>query len=204
MEAGGEGDAERLAGLLDVGYNRAAWRDGIMTGRGRVLVNTGDGKGKTTAAIGLAVRAVGHGLRVLIVQFIKGDWPTGELRALERLAPELRIVPMGKGFTWKHENVDQDRAAAAQAWAACLEAMSGEEWDVLIMDEINYAIGYGFVDPADVVKAIKDRRPEQHVVLTGRGAHPDIVELADTVTEMRSVKHTFAERRGRAELGIEF
>lgn len=172
--------------------------------RGRVLINTGDGKGKTTAAIGLAVRAVGQGLRVLIVQFIKGDWPTGELRALERLAPEIRIMPMGKGFTWEHDNLDQDRAAALEAWEACRAALQGDEWNVLIMDEINYAIAYGLLDAGEVVRAIETRRPGLHVVLTGRDAHPDLVLLADTVTEMRSVKHTYDDEHGRAVKGIEY
>lgn len=176
----------------------------MTTRKGRVLVNTGDGKGKTTAALGLALRAVGQGLHVLIVQFIKGDWPTGELRTLERLAPELTVRTMGKGFTWQHENLEADRAAAAEAWAVCRSALASGEYDLVVMDEINYAITYGLLDVAEVVAAIDQRRPEVHVVLTGRNAHADIVAAADTVTEMRSIKHAFRDEGTKATRGIEY
>ncbi len=176
----------------------------MTTQKGRVLVNTGDGKGKTTAALGLALRAVGQGLHVLIVQFIKGNWPTGELRALERLSPELTVRTMGKGFTWQHENLEADRAAAREAWAVCREALADGEYGLVVMDEINYAIAYGLLDVAEVVNAVKERRPDLHVVLTGRNAHADVVAVADTVTEMRSIKHAFRDEGTKATRGIEY
>ena len=176
----------------------------MTTRRGRVLINTGDGKGKTTAALGLAVRAVGQGLRVLIVQFIKGDWPTGELRALGRLAPELTVATMGKGFTWEHENLEQDRAAASEAWDLCRRALTSGEYDLVVMDEVNYAISYRLLDVGLVAAALRERRPEVHVVLTGRDVHPDLIALADTVTEMRAIKHPFRDEGTKAMRGIEY
>jgi cob(I)alamin adenosyltransferase len=175
-----------------------------VTQIGRLLVHTGDGKGKTTAALGLALRAVGHGMRVLIVQFIKGNWATGELCAARRLEPELKMISMGRGFTWTHESQEEDRRAAAEAWEACRRALDTGEYELVIMDEINYAIHYGFLDVAAVVEALRTRPPGVHAVLTGRNAHPDIVALADTVTEMRSVKHAFADNGTKAVKGIEY
>ncbi len=176
----------------------------MTTRKGRVLINTGDGKGKTTAALGLALRAVGQGLRVLIVQFIKGDWPTGELRAVERLAPELTVATMGKGFTWLHENLEQDRAAASEAWDLCRRALTSGEYALVVMDEINYAIAYRLLDVGEVVAALRERKPDIHVLLTGRDAHPDLIALADTVTEMRAVKHAFRDVGTKATRGIEY
>jgi cob(I)alamin adenosyltransferase len=176
----------------------------MTTRKGRVLVNTGDGKGKTTAALGLALRAVGQGLRVLIVQFIKGNWPTGELQAVARLGPELTMMTMGKGFTWQHENSDVDRQAAAEAWEVCRRALTSGEYDLVVMDEINYVIAYDLLDVAEVVAALKGRRPDVHVVLTGRDAHADIIAVADTVTEMHLIKHAFEDEGTRATRGIEY
>jgi cob(I)alamin adenosyltransferase len=176
----------------------------MTTRKGRVLVNTGDGKGKTTAALGLALRAVGQGLRVLIVQFIKGKWPTGELQAMGRLAPELTVMTMGRGFTWQHENLEADRTAALEAWEVCRRALMSGEYDLVVMDEINYAIAYGLLDVAEVVASLLERRPEVHVLLTGRDAHEDIIAVADTVTEMRLIKHAFTDEGTKAMRGIEY
>jgi cob(I)alamin adenosyltransferase len=176
----------------------------MTTRKGRLLINTGDGKGKTTAALGLALRAVGQGMRVLIVQFIKGDWPTGELRTLERLAPEVTVATLGKGFTWEHEDLEQDRVAAATAWDLCRRALSSGEYDLVVMDEINYAIAYHLLDVADVAAALKERKAEVHVVLTGGNVHPDLIALADTVTEMRAIKHAFRDEGTKAMRGIEY
>lgn len=170
---------------------------------GRILVNTGNGKGKTTAALGVAMRAVGHGMRVLMVQFLKGNWSTGEIRAIDRLAPDLHAVRMGRGFTWEHENVEEDRQAALAAWEYSRTALASGKYDLMVLDEINYAIHYGFVDAADVVVALKARPPTMHVILTGNYAHPAIVDLADTVTDMRMIKHAFREG-ARAVRGIEY
>jgi cob(I)alamin adenosyltransferase len=175
----------------------------MTTGQGRLLVHTGEGKGKTTAALGLALRAVGQGMRVILVQFLKGDWPTGELEAAARLSPDLQIVPMGKGFTWQHESLDEDRKAAADAWEFCRQALNSGQYDLVIMDEINLAIHYGFLDAEAVIEALRTRPPGVHVLLTGRDAHPDLIALADTVTEMRAVKHIF-DSGARATRGIEY
>jgi cob(I)alamin adenosyltransferase len=170
---------------------------------GRILVNTGDGKGKTTAALGVALRAVGQGMRVLMVQFLKGNWSTGEIKAIQRLEPEMTAVRMGKGFTWEHDNLDEDRAAALAAWEASRQALASGEYDVVILDEINYAIHYGFLGAAEVIAALKARPAQIHVILTGNHAHRDIIALADTVTDMQMVKHAFRDGT-RAARGIEY
>lgn len=184
-------------------------------GPGLVIVHTGDGKGKTTAALGLAVRAAGQGLRVLILQFLKGDWKYGELDALPRIGVEIR--QMGLGFTWlKHHTPDEHRAAIRAAWETVLaEARSGR-WDMLILDEINYVLGLGerpddggrvpiedILPLSEVVEFLRNKPPALHLVLTGRGAKPEIVEVADLVTEMRMIKHPYQQGR-RATRGIEF
>ncbi|MGQ9627400.1 MAG: cob(I)yrinic acid a,c-diamide adenosyltransferase [Anaerolineae bacterium] len=171
--------------------------------KGLIIVYTGEGKGKTTAALGLAMRAVGHGMRVIIIQFLKGEWPTGERKAAQMLSPWLEIVPMGKGFTWQHETLNGDIAAVSEAWQRCKEAMDSGRYDMVIMDELNYVIHYGFLPVEEVIEALRARPPALHVVLTGRDAHPQLLALADIVTEMRSIKHIF-EQGGKAIKGIEF
>lgn len=175
-----------------------------MTRRqGLVIVYTGDGKGKTTAALGIALRAVGSGMKVLMVQFIKGAWRTGELDAATRFPELLQIRPMGEGFTWDTKNPERDREKARQCWEyGKSEALSGK-WDIVIFDEINYVVSYDYL-PADlVVEFLQNKPPELHIILTGRDAHPKITELADLVTEMKEIKHPF--KKGiSAQRGIDF
>jgi cob(I)alamin adenosyltransferase len=173
--------------------------------RGLVIVHTGPGKGKTTAALGLAMRAVGSGLRVLMVQFIKGSWHYGELDAAEMLGPDkLTIRPMGRGFVKLGGEIDpEDKKAAEEAWTFAREKLFSGEYDMIVLDEINYAINYGLLPVGPVVEALK-RKPERvHVVLTGRSAPAEIVEVADTVTEMREVKHAY-QKGIEAQRGIEY
>lgn len=173
-----------------------------MAGRGRIIVNTGDGKGKTTAAIGTAVRAAGHGQKVAIVQFIKGDWGYGETAALERLS-NLRVTRIGSGFTWKAEDPEVPRALAREAWALATEMVLSDEYDLVVLDELNYVLAEGYVSAAEVVSLL-ERKPERlSVIITGRDAPPEIVDAADTVTEMRCIKHAFAEG-APAKKGIEY
>jgi cob(I)alamin adenosyltransferase len=196
--------------------------------RGLILINTGPGKGKTTAALGTALRAAGNGMRVLILQFLKGSWHYGELDAAEALnaalgaaesgaggepgpatgstrAQNFVIRQLGRGFVkvGGAETDAEDIRLVEAAWAEAAAAILSGEWDLVVLDEINYAIGYKMLAP-EVVAEVLRRKPEMvHVMLTGRNAHPMLVELADTVTEMREVKHAY-QRGILAQRGIEF
>jgi len=171
--------------------------------RGLVLINTGDGKGKSTAAFGMALRAAGHNMKVLIVQFIKSPkWRSGELKAIQRLE-NVEVRTMGTGFTWDCEDIKSVKQAAEEAWRFASEKLAGGEYDLVVLDEINYAVRYGLLDVDEVVKGISGRADGVHVILTGRGAHPKLIDLADTVTEMVEIKHHF--RAGvKSVRGIEF
>src|ERR1700721_1845523 len=163
--------------------------------RGLIIVNTGPGKGKTTAAMGTALRAVGQGMRVLMLQFLKGSWHYGELDAVKAFGDKFVMKQMGRGFVkvGAEKPDPEDVRLVEEAWAEGEKAIHSGEWDLIVLDEINYAISYGMLDAGKVAEALK-RRPEMvHVILTGRNAHPTIVEIADTVTEMRQVKHAYAQ-----------
>jgi cob(I)alamin adenosyltransferase len=173
--------------------------------RGLLLINTGPGKGKTTAALGTGLRAVGNGMRVLMLQFLKGSWHYGELDAVEAFGEKFALKQMGRGFV-KVGGADtdpEDIHLVEAAWAEAREAIYSGEWDMVILDEINYAISYKMLDPAVVAQALSGRPEMIHVILTGRNAHPMLVEIADTVTEMREVKHAY-EKGILAQRGIEY
>lgn len=173
--------------------------------QGLVIIHTGAGKGKTTAALGTAMRAAGNGMRVLVLQFLKGSWHYGELDAVERFNGDLVIRQMGRGFVkiGGAETDPEDLRMVEEAWQESVREMQSGQWDLVVLDEINYAIGYGMLDPQAVADALNNRPPMLHVILTGRNAHPLLVELADTVTEMREVKHAYT-RGILAQRGIEF
>jgi cob(I)alamin adenosyltransferase len=173
--------------------------------RGLIIVNTGPGKGKTTAAMGTGLRAVGQGLRVLMLQFLKGSWHYGELDAVQAFGDKFVIRQMGRGFVkvGTEKPDPEDVRMVEQAWEESEKAIQSGDWDLIILDEINYAITYGMLDAVKVAEGVK-RKPEMvHVILTGRNAHPAIVEVADTVTEMRQVKHAY-EKGVLAQRGIEY
>lgn len=170
---------------------------------GLIIVNTGNGKGKTTAALGTAFRAVGSGFKVYMVQFIKGPWTAGEHRAAERLAPELTIRRMGEGFTWDTKNPERDTEVAHQAWDFCKELIEKDEHDLLIFDEINVVMDLGYLDVNDVVAVLKQKPEKMHIILTGRDAPKALIDVANLVTEMTEVKHPFNEGI-YAQKGIEF
>jgi cob(I)alamin adenosyltransferase len=173
--------------------------------RGLIIVNTGPGKGKTTAAMGTALRAVGNGMKVLMLQFLKGSWHYGELDAVKAFGENFVIKQMGRGFVkvGGAETDPEDIRMVEQAWAEGREAILSGKWDLVVLDEINYAISYGMLDPAQVVDTLKHKPEPVHVILTGRSAHPTIIELADTVTEMKQVKHAY-EKGVMAQRGIEY
>jgi cob(I)alamin adenosyltransferase len=170
--------------------------------RGLVIVNTGDGKGKTTAALGVLLRATGQNMRVVMLQFLKsktGNW--GEMRAAQRLGVE--IIPLGDGFTWMSKDLDKDRALAQECWRLCREKIESNQYDVVIMDEITYALNYGWLSLEEVLATLRKRNPLLHVIITGRDAPAGLIEYADMVTEMREVKHPY--KTGiMAQKGIEF
>jgi cob(I)alamin adenosyltransferase len=173
--------------------------------RGLLLINTGPGKGKTTAAMGTALRAVGNGMKVLMIQFLKGSWHYGELDAVQPFGENFVLKQMGRGFVkvGGAETDPEDIRLVQAAWAEAREAIFSGLWDIVILDEINYAISYGMLDPAVVADALRSRPEMVHVILTGRNAHPMLVELADTVTEMREVKHAY-QKGILAQRGIEY
>ena len=170
--------------------------------QGLLIVNTGNGKGKTTAALGAALRAAGTGMKVCIIQFLKGSWKYGELESLKKI-PEIEILQMGTGFTWEKESLDEDRKLARIAWDKCREAALSGKYGMVIFDEINYVLHYGLLDVHEVLQFLRERPEGLHIILTGRNAPEAVQELADTVTEMREVKHHF-KKGVKAQEGIEY
>ncbi len=175
--------------------------------RGVIIVNTGDGKGKSTAAFGLAIRAAGNGQGVGIVQFIKGAWKTGEAKAFERF-PEITHVESGRGFTWNTQDKAQDIATCREGWNKALEMIEASrgpnpKYQLVVLDELNIALAYDYLPVEEVVSMLKNKPEQLSIAITGRGAKPEVIEVADTVTEMRAVKHAF-EAGIKARRGIEF
>lgn len=171
--------------------------------RGLLIVHTGKGKGKTTAAMGLAVRCIGHGMKVGLVQFVKGVWETGERRVLEAF-PELCVMKaMGEGFTWETQDRQRDIAAAGRAWAMAQEMIADPSFNMVILDELNIVLRYGYLAIDDILPVLQAKPRDLHIVVTGRNAHERLIEAADLVTEMTVIKHPF--RSGvKAQPGIEF
>jgi len=171
--------------------------------KGLLIVNTGPGKGKSTAAFGLALRMLGHNRRVGVVQFIKGAWQAGERDALARFDDLIEWHTMGEGFTWETQDLERDIAAAERAWSKVVELMADDTISLLVLDELNIALRYKYLDLAMVVDALTKRRPDLHIVVTGRNAKPELMEAADLVTEMGQEKHHF-QAGVKAQQGIEF
>ncbi len=170
--------------------------------KGRVIVNTGEGKGKTTAALGTVLRAAGHGQHVAIVQFIKGDWNYGEAAAL-RGCPSVELQRIGSGFTWKADDPAVPRALAREAWEVSRRLALSDEYDLLVLDELNYAAGEGYVSEEEILDLLQTKPERLSVIITGRGASQGLINAADTVTEMRCIKHAF-EGGAPAKKGIEY
>ncbi|WP_233967971.1 cob(I)yrinic acid a,c-diamide adenosyltransferase [Pectobacterium polaris] len=169
--------------------------------RGILIVFTGNGKGKTTAAFGTVTRAIGHGLRAGVIQFIKGEWPNGEKNLLQQHGVEFQV--MATGFTWDTQNRQTDTEAAQHVWQHGKRMLADPQLDLIVLDELTYMISYNYLDLSDVVTALKQRPAGQTVIITGRGCHRDLLEMADTVTEMRPVKHAF-DNGIQAQQGIDW
>jgi len=171
--------------------------------RGLVILHTGTGKGKSTAAFGMVLRALGHGMRIGIVQFVKGAWKTGERDVLQRFPDLVTMRAMGEGFTWETQDRARDIAAARAAWDAAKAMIADPAYRLLLLDEINIVLRYDYLPVTEVVAALQAKPRDLHVILTGRNAKPELIEIADLVTEMKLVKHPF--RAGvKAQAGIEF
>ncbi len=171
--------------------------------KGLLIVHTGPGKGKSTAAFGLVLRALGHGFRVGVVQFGKGAWQSGESEALKRFGDLVSFYKLGEGFTWETQDRARDVAAAERAWAKAKELMADESVKLLVLDELNISLRYDHLPLAEVLATLRARRPDLHIVVTGRNAKPELIEAADLVTEMQAAKHHFAAGV-KAQQGIEF
>ena len=172
---------------------------------GLIIVFTGNGKGKTTAALGQALRAVGQGLNVLMLQFIKGTWEYGELESIKKHAPDFKIKPLGKGFVCSKSKLSDKEAIENinQSWAEAEDEILSDKYDMVILDEINYVIDFGLL-PVDKMLTLLDKKPERlHLILTGRNAHKEVIERADLVTEMVEIKHQYSKGI-KAQKGIEF
>ncbi|HCL6064522.1 TPA: cob(I)yrinic acid a,c-diamide adenosyltransferase [Klebsiella pneumoniae] len=169
--------------------------------RGIVMVFTGNGKGKTTAAFGTATRAVGHGKKVGVIQFIKGTWPNGERNLLEPHGVEFQV--MATGFTWNTQDRDSDTAACLAVWEHARRMLADDQLDLVLLDELTYMVAYDYLPLESVLSALRERPAHQSVIITGRGCHCDIIELADTVSELRPVKHAF-DAGIKAQMGIDY
>ncbi len=187
---------------------KKAARDKILATKtiekGLIIVHTGKGKGKSTAAFGLVMRALGHDFKIGIVQFVKGKWETGERRVLDRFADQVTIKTMGEGFTWETQDRQRDIAAARAAWDSAKAMIRDESFRLVLLDELNIVLRYDYLDIGEVTAFLRDEKPaDTHVVVTGRNAKDAMIEIADLVTEMTMVKHPF--RSGvKAQAGIEY
>ena len=205
MNNDSEADINRRAN--EKSARRKVVRDRMMAEKtvekGLLIVHTGKGKGKSTAAFGMVLRALGHGFRIGIVQFIKGRWETGERAMLERFPELVTIKALGEGFTWETQDRARDIAAAEAAWAEAEAMMADPAYRLILLDELNIALRYDYLPLSEVIETLKAKPRVLHVVVTGRNAKPELIEIADLVTEMTLVKHPF--RAGvKAQKGIEF
>lgn len=188
---------ERLKASVDRRIAEAQQEKGLL------IVYTGAGKGKTTAALGMALRCIGHGSKVAVMQFIKGAIDTAEEQALKSFGDRMTFLRMGEGYTWETQDRERDTQCAQQAWAKVREFLSDPSYAMVVLDEFNIALQHGYVQLDEVLPVLRNRPPMQHVVITGRGGPAELLEEADLVTEMKQVKHPF--RKGiRAQPGVEF
>ncbi|MFH0727781.1 MAG: cob(I)yrinic acid a,c-diamide adenosyltransferase [Pseudomonadota bacterium] len=177
--------------------------ESITMKKGLVMVFTGSGKGKTTSALGLALRSAGHGLKVCFIQFIKGSWKYGELEAVKRYADMIDFHVLGRGFTWKSDDLEKDRAAGRDAWEFARAEIASGRYHLVVLDEFTYLLKYGMIDLQPVLEVLAGKPDHLHVAITGRDAPGDLLSAADLVTEMRAIRHPLAAGI-QAQRGIEF
>ncbi|MEA5533547.1 cob(I)yrinic acid a,c-diamide adenosyltransferase [Crocosphaera sp. XPORK-15E] len=174
------------------------------TEKGLIIINTGNGKGKTTAALGMVMRSLGHGFRVAIIQFIKGAWEPAEKAVLSHWDKQLEFYAMGEGFTWETQDRERDMQKAGEGWEKGLSFIRNPDYQLVLLDEINVALKLGYLDVQTVLNGLSEKPEYTHVILTGRGAPSELIEVADLVTEMKLIKHPFKEQGVKAQAGIEF
>ncbi|MBA3920489.1 MAG: cob(I)yrinic acid a,c-diamide adenosyltransferase [Nostocaceae cyanobacterium] len=172
--------------------------------KGLIIVNTGNGKGKTTAALGMVLRSLGHGYQVAIVQFIKGAWEPAEKAVFGLWPDQLKFHAMGEGFTWETQDRDRDIQSAQAAWQKGLDYIRNPDYKLVLLDEVNIALKLGYLTVEEIIKGLAQKPENSHVILTGRGAPPALIEKADLVTEMTLIKHPFREQGVKAQAGIEY
>jgi cob(I)alamin adenosyltransferase len=206
-------DAKQYEGLSDEQYRKKMQRrkevqeqrlDARSQEKGLIIVHTGNGKGKTTAALGMVLRSLGHGHKVAIIQFIKGAWEPAEKAALSHWPEQLAFHAMGEGFTWETQDRARDILKAQEAWTKALEYIQNPDYKLVLLDEVNVALKLEYLSPEMVLAGVGQKPEDSHVILTGRGAPADLIEVADLVTEMTMVKHPFREQGIKAQAGIEF
>ena len=199
---------EEIARANEKSKRRKQARDKMLAEKtvekGLLIVHTGKGKGKSTAAFGLVARAIGNGMKIGVVQYVKGKWETGERGVLDHFPDQVTIRTMGEGFTWETQDKARDIAAAEAAWTVSKEMIADPSYDLVILDELNIVLRYDYLDIDDVLGTFRNKRDMMHVVVTGRNAKPELIEIADLVTEMTQIKHPFREQNVRAQKGIEF
>jgi cob(I)alamin adenosyltransferase len=172
--------------------------------KGLIIVHTGNGKGKTSAALGMVLRSLGHGYKVAIVQFIKGAWEPAEKAVLGQWEAQLQFHAMGEGFTWDTQDRERDKEKAHQAWEKGLQFIINPEYKLTLLDEVNIALKLGYLEVEEVLAGLAKKPEDSHVILTGRGAPTELIEVADLVTEMKLIKHPFREQGIKAQAGIEY
>ena len=220
QEAAQLDDEATANGLSDAQYRRKMQRRKEVQAqrlaqridkKGLIIVNTGNGKGKTTAALGMVLRSLGHGYRVAIVQFIKGAWEPAEKAAFAPWTvgqadkpPQLEFHAMGEGFTWETQDKARDMQKAQEAWQKSLSFIRNPDFKLVLLDEVNIAIKLGYLDLAEILTGLDEKPDDSHLVLTGRGAPSELIERADLVTEMTLIKHPFREQGVKAQPGVEF
>ena len=186
---------QRKKEIVDKGIQAADQEKGVL------LINTGNGKGKSSSAFGMVARALGHDMTVGVVQFIKGTFSTGEEKFYRRF-PEIDYYVMGEGYTWETQDRERDIKTAGEAWSKAAKMLSDDKYDLIVLDELNIALKYKYIDVSDVISVLQARPFMQHVVITGRAAPPELIDIADTVTEMREIKHAY--KAGiKAQKGVE-
>ncbi|WP_437377943.1 cob(I)yrinic acid a,c-diamide adenosyltransferase [Inquilinus limosus] len=208
MTTEGMTEAEINARHAEKMAKKKAVRDRMLAGKtiekGLLIVHTGKGKGKSTAAFGMVLRAIGHGFRTGVVQFVKGSWDTGERHVLERFPELVTIAAMGEGFTWETQDRERDIAAARAGWEAAKAMIRDPSYRMVLLDELNIVLRYDYLPTEEVVAFLRDEKPaDTHVIVTGRNARDELIEIADLVTEMTLIKHPFRDGV-KAQAGIEF
>jgi cob(I)alamin adenosyltransferase len=192
---------QKMQRRKEIQQQRLAERD---REKGLIIVHTGNGKGKTTAALGMVMRSLGHGYKVAIVQFIKGAWEPAEKAVLSKWEDQLVFHAMGEGFTWETQDRERDKEKAIAAWSKGLEYIRNSDYKLVLLDEINVALKLGYLDVAKVLAGLEEKPDDSHIILTGRGAPAELIDKADLVTEMTLIKHPFRDQGVKAQPGIEF